>query len=229
MKISYLVTCSNETDTLKRLLETVVANLGNDQLVILQDGNNTSTEQVLDHYRTAYDYYNTNISFYKHSLNNDYGSHKNFGVEHCTGDYIFQCDGDEMPPEALLGENLHSLIEGNPTVEAYVIPRINAWHGLTAEHAQKWGWTLDMSPTYNRVRAAWPDYQWRLFKNDPKIRFHKKLHERIEGFEKYVVLPADEDYAIYHDKTIETQIATNERYNKDFTQAENRGVSSPVK
>lgn len=165
-----------------------------------------------------------------HPLNNDYGAHKNFGVEQCKGDFVFQIDGDEMPPEALLGENLHSLIENNPTVEAYAIPRINAWHGLTAEHAKQWGWSLDMSPTYKRVRAAWPDYQLRLFKRDyPRIAFKKRLHERIEGFKTIVALPAEEEYALYHDKTIETQIATNQRYNKVFTADENRGISNERK
>ena len=159
----------------------------------------------------------------QHLLNKDYGAHKNFGIEQCKGEWIFQIDGDERPPEALIGENLHSLLESNPTIEAYAIPRINAWTGLTVEHAKQWGWPLDMSPTYNRLRAAWPDYQWRLFKNDPAIRFKNRLHERIEGFKSYAALPAEEDWALYHDKTIETQIKTNIRYNEWFTDEENRG------
>ena len=39
----------------------------------------------------------------------------------------------------------------------------------------------------------------------------------------FASIPADEDLALYHDKTIETQIKTNQRYNEWFTDEENRG------
>jgi hypothetical protein len=41
-------------------------------------------------------------------------------------------------------------------------------------------------------------------------------------------LPAKEEWALYHDKTIETQIQTNLRYNEWFTAAENAGVSNKI-
>ncbi len=230
MKISYLVTCCNETDTLRKLIDKIYDNIGFDELIILQDESNWNrdrkkylsdiTELNQDKLKII------SIPIIINPLNNNYGAHKNYGVEHCTGDFIFQIDGDEMPPDSLIGENLHALIESNPGVEAYAIPRINAWHGLT--EAYKTHWNLDMSPTYKRLRAAWPDYQWRIFKRDyPRIQFKNRLHERIDGFNKFVVLPANEDYAIYHDKTIETQLKTNERYNRDFTVDENCGISAP--
>jgi len=229
MKVSYLVTCSTETDTLDRLLDVLFSILDkkvldkNNEIVIIED-KDTSNPATVDIIMKMFDVYSA--SYYTHSLNNNYGEHKNFGIQKCRGDFIFQIDGDEMPPETLIGENLQALLESNPTVEAYAVPRINAWHGLTEEHAKQWGWPLSMSPTYNRPRAAWPDYQWRIFRNDyPRISFKKRLHERIEGYNNYVILPADENYALYHDKTIETQIATNLRYNKMFTEAENRGIS----
>jgi glycosyltransferase involved in cell wall biosynthesis len=222
-KVSYLVTCSTETDTLERLLTRIVSILGDDQLLILQDESSKSedTDEIIKIYFDDH-----RVGLYAHPLNKDYGGHKNYGIEKCKGDWIFQIDGDEMPPESLLGENLHALIDSNPSIEAYAMPRINAWHGLTPEHAKQWGWGLDMSPTYGRLRAAWPDYQWRLFKNAPHIRFQKRLHERIEGFKSYAGLPTEEEWALYHDKTIETQVKTNLRYNEWFTAAENAGVSN---
>lgn len=69
-----------------------------------------------------------------------------------------------------------------------------------------------------------PDYQWRIFKRDyPRISFTRRLHEKIEGYGASVALPKDEEWAIYHDKTIETQIKTNQRYNQMFTRDENLG------
>ena len=232
MNVSYLVTCSTETGTLKRLLEKVFSHLGNDELVILQDEslwNNDRRKYLADITElNKVPSKIVNLPIFVHPLNRDYGTHKNFGIEKCKGDWIFQIDGDELPPESLIGENLHELIESNSNVEAYAVPRINAWLGLTPEHAKQWGWGLDESATYKRLRAAWPDYQWRIFKNTPSIRFRKRLHERIDGFKAYAILPAEEEWALYHDKTIETQITTNLRYNEWFTSAENEGVSKPI-
>jgi glycosyltransferase involved in cell wall biosynthesis len=224
MKVSYLITCSTETDTLKKLLYVLVSNLNVDEIVILQDGNDEFTTKTLDLYRTAYDYYETNISFYKHDLNNDYGAHKNYGIEKCSGDYVFQLDGDELPPGSLLGENLQALLENNPTTEAYAVPRMNDFRGVTQEHAKQWGWRLTNSPSLNRPIVNFPDFQFRIFKRDfPRISFRRKLHEKIEGYDSYVMLPAEEEYALYHDKTIETQIQTNLRYNKLFSVEDNKG------
>lgn len=223
-KVSYLVTCCNEGHEIVHLFNSILNVLGQtDELVILEDPKNDEMTKLAIWNALEKLPPNGSARHIQHPLNRDYGAHKNFGIEQCKGDWIFQIDGDERLPEYLLGENLHALIDSNPTIEAYAIPRINAWIGLTAEHAKQWGWSLDMSPTYKRLRAAWPDYQMRLFKNSHHIRFQKRLHEIIEGFKSYALLPADEEWALYHNKTIETQIKTNLRYNEWFTAEENRG------
>jgi glycosyltransferase involved in cell wall biosynthesis len=219
MKVSYLVTCSTETTTLQNLLRTLRSVNGDDQIFILMDqAGSEETHNILGGFHHWY-----GCTMMKRPLDNNFGQFKNYGIENCSGDYIFAIDGDELPPDSLLGENLHQLLDSNPEVEAYAIPRINAWHGLTEKYKNQW--SLDISPTYNRLRANWPDYQWRIFKRDyPRIQFKKRLHERIDGYTKFVILPADETYALYHDKTIETQLKTNLRYNKDFTASENAGI-----
>ena len=214
-------------DTLDRLLKTVSAVLGDDQMFILRDDTN-------DHQPTIdiiHDYgLDAGVAYYGHKLENDYGGHKNFGIERCKGDFIFQIDGDEMPPDSLLGENLHALLESNPSIEAYAVPRMNDFRGVTEDHAKQWGWKLtynarpDLNDKVMGPLVNWPDYQWRIFKRDyPRISFTRRLHEKIEGYETHVVLPMDEEWAIYHDKTIETQIKTNLRYNQMFSQDENKG------
>lgn len=115
MKISYLVTCCNETESLIRLLNSIYLSLiGNDELIILKDSSPSSTDAdtitILNRFCA-----DTPIEgYFSHALNNDFGTHKNFGIEQCNGDFIFQCDADELLPESLLGENLHALIESNP-------------------------------------------------------------------------------------------------------------------
>lgn len=216
MKISYLITCHNETDTLKKLLNTLeVFVCDKHEILILDDfSDNPSTIEILKE---------TKYKTVQHALNNNYGEHKNYGNSLCSGGYIFQIDGDEIPSLDLLS-NIESIIDANSDVELFFVPRINDFKGVTEQHAMQWGWKLDMSPIYKRFRVNWPDYQSRIYLNEPsRIKWDRRLHEKIEGHHKYSFLPADEDFALYHDKTIEKQIETNLRYNKQFTEQENKG------
>ena len=226
LKISYLVTCYNETQTLIGLLNRIDNyKLDGDEIVIMYDvGNGTKeTKQILIDFCNGVKRCDV-LYVDQYKLNNDYGAHKNQAIQLCSKDFIFAIDGDELPPEALLGENLHALLENNPTIEAFAVPRINDFRGVTPNHAAQWGWRLTESPTYKRPIVNWPDYQFRIFKKDfPRISFLRRLHEKIEGYSSYVCLPPEEEYALYHDKTIETQLKTNARYNQVFSQDENRG------
>jgi glycosyltransferase involved in cell wall biosynthesis len=224
MKLSYLITCSTETNTLGNLIKRIGYYVHGtiDEIVILFDTNaNEETKLGVNIYKNENP---INIHLETHSLNNDYGAHKNFGNEQCSGDWIFQCDGDELPSIGLL-ENLKTVIQSNPDVELVFVPRINDFRGVTPEHAKQWGWRLTPSPSYeNRLVVNWPDYQGRIYKRDTtRIKWDRKLHEKIVGHKQYSFLPAEEEWALYHDKTIETQIKTNLRYNQVFTEADNKG------
>jgi len=77
---------------------------------------------------------------------------------------------------------------------------------------------------YKAPLVNFPDFQFRIFKRCPeRIKFERKLHEKIEGYSTYTTLPSLEEYALYHDKTIEKQIETNIQYNQLFTVKENQG------
>ena len=121
--------------------------------------------------------------------------------------YIFQIDADEVPNELLI-QHLPELLELNPDNDVYLVPRINTVTGLTEEHIKKWGWNVNVMGWVN-----WPDYQWRIYKNSPEIKWINKVHERLEGFKTYSMLPADtEALSLYHPKTIEKQEKQNELY-----------------
>ncbi len=225
MKLSYLVTFSTETDSLRNLLVRLFDYQKEDEIVLLADSGNigVETQKILKECLKGKE----NYSYWEHDLNKNYSEHKNWGATKCSGDFIFQIDGDECPTETLL-INLKEIIKANPGIEAFWIPRINDFRGVTQEHANKWGWRLTESSTYKRPLVNWPDPQCRVFKNEPtRIKWVGRLHERIQGNENFVYLPCDEDLALYHDKTIEKQIETNLRYNKDFTEKENKGFKLP--
>jgi glycosyltransferase involved in cell wall biosynthesis len=219
LSISYLITCHNETTTLKNLLLRLLSHINiEDEIVILDDfSDNAETQNILSQAS-----YKDNVRLYPHALERNYSRHKNYGTEQCHKKFIFQIDADELPTEILL-VNLKDIISENPDIDVYCVPRINAFIGLTPEHAKRWGWQLTESPIYNRLRVNWPDYQGRLYRRDGKIKWTRRLHEKLEGYQKFAAFPANEDLALYHDKTIETQIKTNIRYNEWFSAEENKG------
>lgn len=231
MNLSYLITCSTETETLIRLLNRVYSIKDpDDEMVIVIDKdaeNNQNTKDILSQFasKVCEDIVERKVvRILEHPLNKNYGEHKNWGIAQCNKEWIFQLDGDECPTETLLA-NIKDIILSNPGVELFYVPRINDYKGVTEEHARMWGWKLTPCPVCeNRLIVNWYDPQGRVFLNAPsRIKWDRRLHEKIEGHTKYSFLPDDYDLALYHDKTIEKQIETNKRYNVWFTEKENRG------
>ena len=56
------------------------------------------------------------------------------------------------------------------------------------------------------------DYQMRIYKNNGEIRWRNKVHEVLEGHKSFSALPAMEELALYHPKTIEKQEKQNKYY-----------------
>jgi len=214
--ISYLVTTKNGTNQLNDLLECIRRHMVGNECIVLDDySDNTKTLEILEHYNKY-----TNMFVHKHALNNNYSAHKNYGKTKCSGEYIFQLDDDELPSETLMG-NLEEIIKSNRNVECFLIPRINDFVGVNEIHARQWGWHL--SEYDGRYIVNYPDYQFRLFKNLPHLRWERPLHEKIEGALITTKLPPEYELSIVHNKTIEKQVATNLRYNKDFSEELNKG------
>jgi glycosyltransferase involved in cell wall biosynthesis len=197
--ISYAICAHNEHVELERLLEQLDNNIRDiDEVVIQLD--TTATDEVKE---VCYKY--PAFSLWEFSLNGDFASFKNHLNKQCSRDYIFQIDADEYLSDQLI-LNLPEILELNPTVELYFVPRINTVEGLTQEHIQKWGWKLDEN---NRVN--YPDYQHRIYKNIPSIKWENKVHEIIAGA-KYISL-LDMGFDLIHPKTIERQEKQNNFYN----------------
>jgi glycosyltransferase involved in cell wall biosynthesis len=202
MKISYAITVCDELDEIKRLLSKVKEyKRPEDEICVLLDKPKASSF-ILD----ILHYYSSEgiINLRKSTFNGNFSEWKNELNNMCTGDYIFQIDADEVPTEKLI-QQLPAIIEQN--LDVVLVPRVNTVIDITYEHIMKWGWKKD-----ENSRINWPDYQWRLYKNSPEIKWINKVHERLDGFKTYALLPAEEDYALIHVKTIERQEKQNELY-----------------
>ena len=211
MKLSYLVTCHNEDRCLDSLLSKLTEFLDESSEIVVVDDYSTS-EQTL----SILEKYKDTIHLYQRHLENNYGAQKNYGIEQCKGDWIFQIDADEKPTDMIL-ENIYSILEANEENEVIWIPRMNIFNGVTESDIKQWGWK------YHDGLINFPDYQSRLFLNRSHIRYQRRLHEKVEGFKSYTFIPPQKDIALIHEKSIEKQRKTNLKYNEKFTQKENQG------
>lgn len=213
MILSYLVTCHNETISLEKLLSKLFKyKKDSHEIVLLDDySDNPNTIKIIQKYKNL-------VKFHQNKLDRNYGAHKNYGIDKCSGDWIFQLDGDEYPTDLLL-EHIDDIISGNNHNEVIWLPRLNYFAGVTPQDVATWGWR------YDDGMINFPDYQSRLYRNLSHIRYQRRLHEKVEGFKSYTFIPPQKDYAIVHEKSIEKQRDTNLKYNKLFTEDENKGYS----
>jgi len=206
MKISYAITVCNEFEEIQRLVNFLLENKRvQDEIIVLVDlTKNEPTSELLEYLHRLSS--NDIITLVEDRFNNHFADWKNRLMRACKGDYIFQIDADEIPTKMLI-DNIPNILENNPYNDVYLVPRVNTVEGLTQEHITKWRWNVD-----NEGRVNWPDYQWRIWKNKPEIKWINKVHERLEGFKTYAPLPAFHDLALQHPKTIEKQEKQNAYY-----------------
>ena len=206
MKISYAITVCNEFLEIQKLIPFLLENKRiKDEIVILYDSKNGDKEIL--NYLLKFNKLPNVQTWRGFDFDGHFANWKNKLTEYCDGDYIFQIDADEFPNQALI-ENLPTILESNPDNEVYLVPRVNTVEGLTDEHIQIWGWNVNDKGWVN-----WPDYQWRIWKNKPKIKWKNKVHEVLDGHKSYAALPAQEELALYHPKDIKKQEKQNAYYN----------------
>tara|TARA_R110000803_G_scaffold59729_9_gene118597 strand:+ start:375 stop:992 length:618 start_codon:yes stop_codon:yes gene_type:complete len=203
MNISYAITVCNEHEELKRLLNFLIKKVREGDEIIVQHDKDNTTLEVLKVLNKCAD----RVKVIEFSLNGHFANFKNNLTENCEGDWIFQIDADEIPHETLINY-LPEIILSNPDNEVIRVPRVNTVFGLTEEYERQWGWRVNALGWVN-----WPDFQWRIYKNHPKIRWVNKVHEVLEGYDTWSNLNEVEEFALYHPKDIEKQVKQNNYYN----------------
>lgn len=202
--VSFAITVCNELVEIKRLVPFLLKHKrAQDEIVVLYDeknGNKEVLEFLLPYNKLP------NVQTWRcFDWNNNFADWKNILNGYCTGDYIYQLDGDEMISEYMV-QNIHTILEMNKDVDLIFVPRINTVQGITEEHIQKWGWMVNEKGHIN-----FPDAQGRIYRKG--MSWYGKVHERIIGGQKFSSLPGDEEYCIQHHKTIERQEKQNNFYN----------------
>ena len=183
-KISYAVTACNEHKELNELLDFLFEYKRKDDEVVVQVDKSNHTKEVSDVIKKY------KLKKHQFELNNDFASFKNNLKKICKGDYIFQINADELPAKETV-ENLDKIIESNLDIDLFLVPRINIVQGLTEGHIKKWNWQ-----TNDQGWVNWPDYQYRIFKNNFNIKWQNKVHENIVGAQTGTQLPETIEYSL---------------------------------
>lgn len=194
MKLSYAICVCNEDKELYSLLNFLKKVKDNeDEINVLVD-----SAHVTEGVRKVLKHFETDVVQNDRDFDGKFATHRNYHIEKCTGDYIFQIDADEMPQEALI-KNLKQILI-NSTIDALVIPRINIHPGSTDEWIKMYKFNVNEIGWIN-----WPDQQYRIFRRSPEIRYSRELHEMLVGAERVAQVTNDPQLALWHIKTVEKQ------------------------
>jgi len=206
MKISYAIPVCNELVELERLLNFLVKHKRQeDEITVLYDSENGS--KAVEEFLRSSSVNKADFVWYSNPLNKDFAQQKNYLTKMCTGDWIFLIDADEYPDEYLINV-LPSLLKDNDETDILLVPRINEVIGITQAHLGQWGWNMSDKGWIN-----YPDYQTRILRNLPEIKWHNKVHEVIKGHKKFATLPTNPEYSLWHPKHITRQEIQNKFYN----------------
>ena len=167
MTISFAITVCNELEEIKKLVPFLLENKRiQDEVVILYDQKNGNSE-VLNFLLPFNKLPNVQV-WGNNEWDNNFADWKNKLNNYCSGDYIFQLDADEMIHVDFI-KSVFKIVEMNPEVGIYYLPRVNTVDGLTQEHVQKWGWRVNENGWVN-----FPDYQGRIYKTAGRNRTHSQ-------------------------------------------------------
>lgn len=205
ISITFAVTVCNEHVEIQRLIPFLLKHKKpQDNVIVLWDHLNGSPE--VEEYLRTHSVSNEFV-WYSGPFRKDFSEWKNLLTSYCNRDYIFQIDADEIPSEYLM-HVVHDILFVNPQSDVFLVPRVNTVEDITEHHIQKWGWHVNESGWIN-----FPDYQWRIYKNNSKIKWKNKVHEILDNYEQFSYLPPNEEYVLYHHKDIKRQEKQNSYYN----------------
>jgi glycosyltransferase involved in cell wall biosynthesis len=201
LRISYAILTHNEGSCIKDLFEILLKYKDpEDEIIVVDDySNDRATVEILLEYS-----HKNLINLYFRNLDKDFASQKNYLMSKCSGEFILNVDADEIvKPELIL--NIKEILELNPEIDLYAVPRENVVIGITDEHIKRWKWNVNKNGFIN-----YPDLQFRIIRNVSYISWKGKVHERPEGAKTISTLP--DELALIHKKDISKQEKQNNFY-----------------
>jgi hypothetical protein len=205
LSISYGITVCTEAAELRRLLAALLAAIDvEDEILVLRD----ITRPAEDVSRVLAEHAGR-VRVIDARLDGDFATFKNRLFAAAKGDWLFQIDADEMPTASLLA-SLKPYLRRSFFVDCFRVPRINRVDGATPAQIAQWNWRVDA-----RGYVNYPDHQPRIARNNGRIRWKNKVHEKFTGQRARKKLPwHDETFCLLHFKTAGRQEEQNRMYEK---------------
>lgn len=143
-----------------------------DAVIVWDDYSNPEWLAILDFYRQVY-----RFSFYQHSLNSDFSAHRNAVKDKVPhGEWIVMLDADEWILPGFF-VRLKREIASRPGVDGLFVSRFSTWYPTdTLFEITEPDWPKLVSSD------SYPDWQPRVFRNLPHMRFVRPVNEWFENF-----------------------------------------------
>jgi hypothetical protein len=201
VSLSYAICVCDEARELKNLLTFLeeARDKSKTEIVILVDSSKTTKDvaKCLKEFKDS-------VNVHYRDFDGDFSDHKNFLNSKCVGKNIFNIDADEIPQEALL--KAAEMISED--IDLIMVPRINICPGYTLEFLKRWKFAVNNAGWIN-----WPDFQGRIYRNSPDIKWVGKVHEKINSKRAGIFTPEpDAQLALWHIKDVARQNKQNEEY-----------------
>lgn len=194
MLLSYAICVCNEAREVGSLISFLLkVKNPDDEINILVDSLHVTSDV-----RKVLAEFGNSIVIHEREFDGKFATHRNFHIDSCRGEYIFQIDADEMPQEPLI-LSLNDILSDRKA-DAIWMPRINIHPGSTKQWIDRYKFNQNELGWIN-----WPDMQCRIFRNSPDIRYSSELHERVEGAKLQGQVPTEPRFALWHIKSIEKQ------------------------
>lgn len=205
IRLSIGILVHDEAEELDRLLSAIGAYTAPWlEVVIVEDTATPEVRAVLETHRSSVVH-----AVHSRKLDKNFADQRNFLKGKCRGRYILMLDADELPPGHVMANmaRLLDFMDAN-ALEVVALPRINLLTG---------GDLNSLPPRYPVDERGWvgfPEYQNRLFRNDPALRWVNRVHERLIGYKRRMLLPAEEAYALLHRKDFDDFVRSNSYYDR---------------
>ena len=152
-----------------------------DEIIIVDGGSTDKTVEIAN---------NFGAKIYTHKWDNDFAKQRNFSLKYATREWILLIDADEVYEKSVL-KNLQLFANNEIGIDIFAYPRKNYIDG--------------------KLTDAYPDKQFRFFKNNVGIKYVNKVHEIPTGF---TMVGYPTNMHIIHKKTSQRQKLQNQKYDE---------------
>lgn len=189
MVVSAVVLTKNEEKNIQRCLDSLK---WCDEIIVLDDNSTDKTSEITKRY---------NVKFFTRSLDSDFSSQRNFGLEHSSGDWVFFVDADEEVSLSLQNEILALLHDQFTFVNGCLVKRIDHIFGTELRHGEQGSIRLlrlakkDSGLWKGKVHEQWSIKGKKTILQNPLHHYpHASIGEFLREINYYTTLRAKELY-----------------------------------